>query len=389
MATEIRPFRISVSEETLADLRTRLGHARHPDLPDTTTWADGCDVRQLRTFLEYWRTQFDWRGAEARLNRWPQFLTTIDGAQIHFAHIGARTELPIVRNDGTDRQAIPLLLLHGWPGSLVEFLDLTELLTAEQDGLRFEIVIPSLPGFGFSRRAPNGTMGLFRTADVFARLMRALGYERFFVQGGDFGAGVGSALALRHPDRVRGLHLNYIPGSYRPTLPPGTEPTAQEQTYLKEAASWSDREGAYSHVQRTKPQALSFALTDSPAGLAAWILEKFATWADCEGDLGRLPRELLATNLTLYWATKSIATSIEFYRDVAQQPFKLAPAERVSVPCALARFPREAPLPPRSWVERGYNIVRWTELAHGGHFAAIEQPQLLATDLRAFIGSIL
>ncbi len=388
MTTELRPFRIAVPDETLADLAARLERTRLPDLLATSTWADGCDGAQFRTFLDYWRTKFDWRAVEARVNRWPQFLTAIDGAQIHFFHVGAGNELHVIRHGEPDRQAVPLLLLHGWPGSFVEFLEIAELLTTERDGLRFELVIPSLPGFGFSRRAATGPMGLFRTADIFARLMRALGYEQFFVQGGDFGAGVGSALALRHPERVRGLHLNYLPGSYRPALAPGETPTAEERAYLEYAAGWADKEGAYSHLHRTRPQALSVGLTDSPAGLAAWILEKSAAWADCGGDIGTLPQETLAANLTLYWATASLATSIEFYRDVRQQPFQLKSGERVGVPCAVAHFPHEAPLPPRSWAERGYNIVRWTDQLRGGHFAALEQPRLLDADLRAFVTSL-
>ena len=388
MTTELRAFRLQVSDETLRDLAARLERTRWPDLPATTTWPDGCDPRQLRAFLSYWSTQFDWRGFEAHANRWPQFVTTIDGADIHFFHLGSRPDVGVLAGSTRPDDTVPLLLLHGWPGSFVEFFPLLELLMKPAAGPRFEIVIPSLPGFGFSRRSPEGRMGLARTADMLARLMRVLGYEQFVVQGGDFGAGVGSAPALRHPKRVRGLHLNYLPGSYRPPPDADGNRTAEENAYFDLVAGWADREGAYSHLHRTRPHALSLGLTDSPAGLAAWILEKFASWADCEGDLGRLPRELLAANLTLYWASGSLASSIEFYRDVAQQPFHLRAGERVLPPTAVARFPREIPLPPRSWVRRGYNLVRWTEQPRGGHFAALEQPALLAADLRQFVAAL-
>lgn len=383
MTIDHRPFKIAIADEVLADMRGRIARTRLPDLPRTTGWIDGCDLWQLGAFLGYWATEFDWRAFEARVNRYQQYLTLIDGAEIHFLHV------PVAADVRAKARVVPALLLHGWPGSWVEFLQIIELLTTERNGIAFDLVIPSLPGFGFSRRATDGPMGLPRAADIFARLMGSLGYERFLVQGGDFGAGVGSALALRHPERVLGLHLNYIPGSYRPGLAPDAELAPDERAYLAFVADWSQREGAYSHLHRTRPHALSVGLTDSPAGLAAWILEKFAAWADCDRDLTRLPAELLAANLTLYWVTGSLATSIEYYRDVAQQPFHLRPGERVRPPCAIARFPREAPLPPCRWIERGYNIVRWTEQPRGGHFAALEQPALLADDVRSFTLSLL
>ena len=388
MSLTLQPFQLAVPDEILADLASRLARTRLPELPPSTGWPDGCHPAQFSAFLDYWRTQFDWRAFEARVNRWPQFLTTIDGAEIHFLRIAVPSTAQASPGEPAAPPAIPLLLLHGWPGSFVEFLALAELLAASEEGVRFELVIPSLPGFGYSRRAADGPMGLHRTAEIFAQLMRGLEHERFFVQGGDFGAGVGSALALRHPDAVIGLHLNYIPGSYRPFVAADAPPTPDENAFLTAVVDWLERKGAYSHLHRTRPHALSIGLHDSPAGLAAWILEKFASWADCDGHLDRLPRELLAANLTLYWVTASLATSIEFYRDVRDHPFHLAPGERITPPCSIAHFPREAPVPPRSWVERGYNVVRWTDQPRGGHFAALEAPELLARDIRAFVTSI-
>lgn len=373
MSVSLAPFQLSVAPEILTDLDARLERTRWPALDEKSGWADGCDPRQLRAFVDFWRRDFVWRAFETRVNRWPQFLATIDDCEIHCLCLGPR-------------DATPLLMLHGWPGSFVELLACAERLAKPANGEpAFAVVLPSLPGFGFSRRPRPGAMSLHRAADVFAQLMHALGHERFFVQGGDFGAGVGSALALRHPARVRGLHLNYIPGSYRPALPADAELRPEETAFLAAAEKWFADEGAYAHVQRTRPLALAIGLHDSPAGLAAWILEKFAAWADCDGDLARLPAETLAANLTLYWVSDCFASSIEWYRDVRRAPFHLAAGESINVPCAIARFPREAPFPPRAWIERGYRIVRWTDLPAGGHFAALEQPDLLARDVRAFV----
>lgn len=374
MNVVLRPFQISVEDAVLADLAARLERRRLPDLAKAAKWSDGCNLPQFSSFLEYWQTGFNWRAFEVRVNKWPQFMASVDSAEIHFFRITTPGEGPVV----------PLVMLHGWPGSFVELLGVAERLAASGQRVRFEVVIPSLPGFGFSRRPLTGEMSTFRTADLLAALMQALGFCRFLIQGGDFGAGVGSALALRHPERVLGLHLNYVPGSYRPTVPESSDLDPAERAFLKEREDWSAREGAYSHVHGTRPHALSIGLHDSPAGLAAWILEKFASWSDCNGQLDRLPAELLAANLTLYWATGSLASSIEFYRDGRRHPFHLTAGQRIHPPCAIAHFPREIPLPPRQYVERGYNVTRWTEMPRGGHFAALEEPDLLANDVRSF-----
>jgi pimeloyl-ACP methyl ester carboxylesterase len=232
-------------------------------------------------------------------------------------------------------------------------------------------------------------MNFFRIAEIWAELMGALGYDRFAAQGGDLGARVSTALGLRHDNRIVGIHLNYIPGSYRPYLPPGDSPTETEERFLAEAARWFDENGAYTHLQGTRPYTAAYALNDSPAGHAAWIVEKFREWSDCEGDVYRsFTRDELLRNITLYWMTQSIPSSFRIYHEVRRAPLHFSADDFVHAPCALAHFPREIASPPREWVERGYNVQRWTEMPRGGHFAAAEQPELLAADIRAFFRSL-
>ncbi len=249
----------------------------------------------------------------------------------------------------------------------------------------FDVVVPSLPGFGFSDRPIRPGMNTFRIAEIWTGLMDDLGYSRFAAQGGDFGASVSTILGLRHADRILGIHLNYIPGSYRPPLDPSAKLDAVEEQFLKDAARWYDESGAYAHLQRTHPQTAAYGLNDSPAALAAWILEKFRAWSDCNGDLyGRFTRDELLSNVTLYWITETIHSSFRLYYEGGKAPLHFAPGEFVHVPCAIARFPKEEPFPPRPWIERGYNLQHWTDMPRGGHFAAAEEPELLAQDIRAF-----
>jgi pimeloyl-ACP methyl ester carboxylesterase len=250
----------------------------------------------------------------------------------------------------------------------------------------FDVVVPSLPGYGYSDRPTRSSMNFWRIADIWAALMRELGYESFAVQGGDLGAGVSTALALRHSARVVGIHLNYITGSYQPYLPPEAKFATAEEEFLKEKTRWFEQNGAYAHLQRTHPQTAAYGLNDSPAALAAWIIEKFRDWSDCNGDIySRFTQDDLLANVTLYWTTETIYSSFRLYWEVARAPLHFAEGDFASVPCAIARFPKEAPFPPRQWVERGYNVQRWTEMPRGGHFAAAEEPELLAEDIRSFI----
>jgi len=332
------------------DLRERLHRTRWPE---HATFGGGLPSDEMREIVRYWAGDFDWRRQQARLNEFEHFLA--DG--IHFIRVRG------------DRDAIPLLLLHGWPGSFVEFLDVIPLLAGP-----FELVIPSLPGFGFSAKPDAPGMSTRAIAARFVSLMQQLGFARFLVQGGDFGAGIATWMAVDHPDRLLGMHLNYIPGSYLP--PPGAPLTPAEEAFQRDEARWRDESGAYGHVQRTRPLTLGYALNDSPAGLAAWLVEKFREWAD---PASVPPLDNILTNVTIYWLTGTILSSIRLYGEAAKTP--LALTGRLRVPAAIARFPLEEPFPPREWIERGYDVRRYTELPAGGHFAAMEQPALFARDI--------
>ena len=376
----IEPFQVAVPEAVLDDLRQRLERTRWPDEIPAAGWDYGFNLAYLKELTDYWRTRFDWRAQEQRINSFPHFRATVDGARIHFIHARGRGPDPL-----------PLVLTHGWPGSFLEMLDILPLLTdpaAHGGDARdsFDVIVPSIPGFGFSDRPAAPGMDTFRVADLWLGLMDALGYRRFGLQGGDFGANVSSRLAFLHPERVIGLHLNYIPGSYRPYLGPGSPPlTPAEQKSLQDDDAWYDADGAYAHVQRTRPQTLAVAIHDSPAGLCAWLVEKYREWADCGGEVERrFSKDELLAHVTLYWVTETFHASTRLYLESPKRPLHFGPGERITVPVGIARFPLEAPFPPREWVERAYNIVRWSELPRGGHFAALEEPQLLAEDIRAF-----
>ncbi|HEV7921690.1 MAG TPA: epoxide hydrolase [Thermoanaerobaculia bacterium] len=339
-------FRIDLD---LGDLRERLLRTRWPDQANA----------QLQEVVRYWADGFDWPAQQARLNRFEHHIEDVGGERIHFIHA----------KGGAD--AIPLLLVHGWPGSFVEFVDIIPMLQGP-----FELIVPSLPGYGFSSKATG--MSNARIAELFLQLMSQLGHERFAAQGGDWGAGVATWMALKAPRRLTAIHLNYIPGSYAPPI--DAPLTAEEGQFLKDKERWGDEHGAYGHVQRTRPLTLAYGLNDSPAGLAAWILEKFREWADPASNLSI---DALLTNITIYWATETIHSSMRLYRESAATPLRNV---RVPVPTAVAHFPLEAPFPPRSYIERGYDLRRFTEQPAGGHFAALEQPESLAKDIREFWG---
>jgi pimeloyl-ACP methyl ester carboxylesterase len=377
----LRPFQIDVAESVLGDLKERLAKTRWPSEVPDSSWTYGTNLAYLRELVSYWTTDFDWRAAEARLNSWPQFTADIDGLTLHFAH---------VRGKGTNR--LPLLLIHGWPGSFFEFTQIAGLLAdpaahgfAEDQA--FDLVIPSVPGFGFSTdpHRPGVTSPVI--ADALTRLMtEELGYRRFGSQGGDIGSMITTQLALRHPDKLIGIHINF-PGIFRPNLGDGAAPlTDEEQEYMKTSAAWSEENTGYAHIHGTRPQTLAYGLTDSPAGLAGWIVEKFRAWSDCGGDIeSRFSKDELLTNLTIYWVGGCIGSSMRLYYEGRHNPIPPTPADGVAVPVGYAQF-KEPPAwrPPRLWLERIFNIRQWTEMPRGGHFAALEEPKLLADDIRAF-----
>jgi pimeloyl-ACP methyl ester carboxylesterase len=339
----IQPFAIPFSADKVADLRERLRRTRWPDEVANSVWEYGISLQFLQEVCRYWRNGFDWQFQVKKMSEYHHFRWVSGGFGIHFLHVRGKGPFPV-----------PLILTHGWPGSFVEMLRIIPLLAdpsahggSADDA--FDVVVPSLPGFGFSDRPTEKGMTMFRVAELWTALMGDLGYTRFVAQGGDIGAGVSTALGLRHAENLIGIHLNYIPGSYRPYLPEGVEPQAAEKEFLDRTSRWQEESGAYAHVHRTRPQTAAYGLNDSPAGLAAWILEKFREWSDCDGNLDRrFDRDELLRNVTLYWMTETIGSSMRIYLEDGRAPLHFGPGDFVRVPCALACFPKEIITPPSS-----------------------------------------
>jgi pimeloyl-ACP methyl ester carboxylesterase len=361
MKTE--PFSIAIEEGVLSDLRKRIRTTRWPPPSPDPAWVQGTDVDYLRELLAYWADGFDWREQERRLNAVDHFRAEVGGVRIHYVH---------VRRGGT-----PLILTHGWPSTFVEHLQLLPYLGG------FDLVIPSLPGYGFSERPARNTTR--DTARLWHQLMRGLGYERYGAQGGDFGASVTTHMALEDPAPLIGIHLHQIDD--RPPAG-GAPPTPAEREYAQAVEAWDAVERGYSSIQSTKPQTAAYGLNDSPAGLAAWLVDKWRSWSD---DLEAIDRDVLLTNLTLFWVTQTVGTSMRDYYDMRWHRREIGPDERVRVPTAVALFANELVsegTPPREWAERLYDIRRWTPMPRGGHFAPAEEPELLASDIAAFFDSV-
>ena len=381
---KVNSFKIQIPDADLADLHDRLSATRWPMPALSPAWKDGSDLVFMQRLAAYWREEFDWREQERRLASLPQFMATVDGQDIHFVH---------ARGEGSS--PLPLVLTHGWPGSFLEFEHILPLLThpsrfGGDAAEAFDVVIPSLPGFGFSPAPTRPGTSPRRIAGLWVELMRGLGYARFGFQGGDIGAGVSVWAAKLFPEAVAGLHLNYIPGSYQPPRTASEQPLSQEEeTFLSEAAEWWKDEGAYAHLHATRPQTLAYGLADSPIGLAAWLTEKYRAWSDCDGDIERVfDMDRLLTAVSLYWWSGAPEGAIRIYKEGSLDPLVFAPGERVTPPLSVAVFPRELPMPPRSWVERVFDVQRWTAMPAGGHFAAAEQPQALADDIRAAMRTV-
>jgi pimeloyl-ACP methyl ester carboxylesterase len=364
---DIRPFRVEVSDADIADLHDRLARTRWPDQIPGSGWGYGTDRAYLQDLCEYWRTTFDWRAQEDRFNRWPNFLTEIDGQQIHFIH---------ARSDNPD--AIPLIMSHGWPGSVSEFLDVIEPLRES-----FHVVVPSLPGYGWSGPTTEPGWDVQRIADAWAVLMARLGYDKYAAQGGDWGAMIATRLAATDVDHVIALHSNMLLAF--PEDASGIALTDEEVADLVAAAEFMKVGAAYQEIQGKNPQTLGYALTDSPAGLAGWIVEKFLVWTDNNGSPeDALTRDQMLTNISVYWFTKTINSSIRLYCE-SQRSGRFGPTgEYVSAPTAAAVFPAEIFRIPRAYAETRFNIVRYTRFDRGGHFAALEEPDLLVDDIKAF-----
>lgn len=362
---EIRPFRVDVPQGDLDDLRERLARTRWPDELPGVGWAYGIPLGYVKELAEYWRTAYDWRAHEAELNTYPQFTTVIDGQVVHFLHVRS-----------SDPDAVPLLVTHGWPGSVAEMMKIIEPLSED-----FHVVVPSLPGFGFSGATTETGWDLGRVTRALGALMERLGYERFAAHGGDWGAGVTRGLGVLMPERVIGAHLTLLgAAAARPNAVDDDDPEIRASA--RKAAHFQREETGYSSIQGTRPQTLAYGLTDSPAGQLAWIAEKFKVWTDSrDRPEDAVDRDQLLTNVSIYWFTATAGSSARIYYETRHAGRSNAPS---TVPTAVAVFAHEISTPVRRYAERDNVIARWTEFAHGGHFAAMEQPEALVDDIRAF-----
>ena len=380
MAAQPQAFTLKVPDQAIVDLRERLGRTRFPDQAPGEPWAYGTDLSYLQHLVEYWRSAFDWRAEEARLNAFPQYTVALCGIDLHFLHVPGKGPNPC-----------PLLLLHGWPGSVFEFLELIPRLTdpAQFGGDpkdAFTVVAPSLPGYGLSFRPGQPRFGVEEIVDCVVELMHdTLGYTRFAAQGGDWGASIASRLGYAHPERIIGIHLNLL-AAVRRDQRAAADATSEEKVFFDELARWLREETGYQWIQGTRPQTLAFALTDSPAGLAAWIVEKFRAWSDCSGDVeSAFTRDRLLANISLYWFSAAIGSSFWPYYARLHGSAILPAGDTISVPTGYAQFPREMLKPPRHAAEKVFSdIRRWSVMPKGGHFAALEQPELLAGEVQAF-----
>jgi pimeloyl-ACP methyl ester carboxylesterase len=380
--TAVEPAPVHVDEAVLIDLRRRLAETRLPHQPDDEDWSLGTDAGYLRELCDYWRDAFDWRAVEARINGYGPMRTRFDGSEdsegldVHFLHVRSR-----------EPGAFPLLVTHGWPGSIVEFLDWIPRLTdpvahggSAEDA--FDVVCPSLPGFGLSAIPTRPGTGPHRIAQMWASLMERLGYDRYGAQGGDYGSVISTVLGAVDPAHCAAVHLNMVLAGPPREGDPLAGLSDREHAHLEETQRNARSETGYYAIQSTRPGTLGFALQDSPAGLAAWIIEKFRRWSDCGGDLEKaFDKDQLLANVTLYWVTGTITSSCRLYQEMAR-------GERVvpgPVPTGAALLPGELIRAPRAWAERRYpGLVHWSELPRGGHFAAMEVPDLLAEDVRRF-----
>jgi pimeloyl-ACP methyl ester carboxylesterase len=368
-AVEPKAFALHIPDADIADLKQRLSRTRWPDEPPLEPWSTGSSVAYMKELCEHWRTRFDWRTWETKLNSFPQFTVPVGGIELHYLHV-----------PGKKPDAPPLLISHGWPGSVFEFHKIIPLLTED-----FTVIAPSLPGFTLSFKPGQKRFSVEEIADVYAVLMcDVLGYKRFAVQGGDWGCFVASVIGHRYQELVTGIHLNMLAVRRDPSML--ANPTPEEARYLKQLNNFLKEEMGYQWIQGTRPQTLSFGLTDSPAGLAAWIAEKFRAWTDCDGVIeNAVSRDEMLANISLYWFTGAIGSSFWPYYARMHGPWPIPEGQAVAVPTGYAEFPEEILSPPRSLAAKTYtDIRRWSTMAKGGHFAALEQPEALAREVREF-----
>ena len=364
-----KPFTLQVADAAIADLRERLSRTRFPDeAPGVKPWKTGSSLAYMKELVPYWKDRFDWRAWEARLNSFKQYKARVRDIDLHFIH-----------EPGKGKNPIPLLLSHGWPGSVFEFYKVIPLLTD-----RFTVVAPSLPGFGLSFAPGQRRLGVEEMADVFAELMTILGYPRFGAQGGDWGGFITARLGLMYPERMIGIHMNFLPLQRKLT---GKPESTEEQKFAEQLAYWLKEESGYLYIQGTKPQTLAYGLTDSPAGLLGWIGEKFPGWSDSQGNPERaIKRDELLANVSLYWFTGAIGSSFwPYYARLHADQWPIPEGRTVDVPAGYIEFPKEILRPPRSMANKVFTDIRqWTAVQQGGHFAALEHPEVLANDVKSF-----
>ena len=374
----VNRFHIDVDNALIDDLKYRLKHSRWPSEIEGFSWERGTDQSYLQLLVAYWHDHFDWRKQESELNRFSHFQCTIDGIDIHFIH-----------EQGKGRNPLPIILTHGWPDSFFRYQKIIPLLTdpARYGGNpddSFDVIIPSLPGFGFSGRPTIEGFNNSKVSDLWVKLMtEELGYKKFAAGGGDIGSGVTRYLAASHPELLVGIHVTDI-GIIRNILTVQDDAVLsdEERQYKVNAQRWIAQEGGYMALQATKPQTLAYGLSDSPVGLAAWIIEKFRAWSDCNGELTkRFSNDELLTNIMIYWITNTISSSAGIYYE---NTHSLPALGKIEVPTGVALFPADILLPPKQWAEQNLNISRWTTMPRGGHFTAMEEPELLADDIRSF-----
>ena len=374
------PFKSQTPQDVLDDLRARLAKTRLPDQLPGAEWDYGAELSVVQQICDYWRDSYDWRAAEARFNAFDQFTTEINDEHLHFYH--ARSP---------EADALPLVITHGWPGSVAEFLDVLGPLSdpAKYGGDprdAFHVVAPSIPGYGFSGPTRNRGFNGERAAKINIKLMEMLGYDRYGAQGGDWGSLISSLTAAAHPERVVGLHLNFIQGVPPNPADPLEGLDAEGVEYVAWKRNYDANESAYQVIQGTKPQSLAYGMTDSPAGLAAWLIEKFYTWSDCRGNIeNAYTKDRLLDNIMLYWVTGTINSSMRmYYESIGPGRMSTNAMGYINTPTGHARYPAEIRRTPRLWAEQIYNIVRWTEMPRGGHFAAMEQPAGFVEEVRTF-----
>ena len=372
----MEPFKIEIEDSVLIDLKQRLANTRWPGELENSFWEYGTNLSYVKELCGYWLNEFDWRTQEQRINCFSNYLASVSGLDVHFVH-----------EKGKGPNSIPLIITHGWPSTFAEMIDIIPMLTDPESyggdpNDSFDVIVPSMPGYGFSEKPAAPGINPRVIAQMWVDLMtKTLGYKKFVAQGGDWGAAITTALGTNHHDCVQSIHLTM--SSTGIDVPDNVVLTDDEKKFLEHRHWWQEEEGAYGHIQRTRPQTLSYGLTDSPAGLAAWIVEKWRVWSDCGGDIeSRFTKDQLLTHLTIYWATQTIESSIRLYYESGNMEPVLPFGQRAKIPTSYASFPVEISYPPKEWLERFFDLRRYTKMPAGGHFAATEEPELLVKDIR-------